>query len=413
MRMLRSMETALGARIRAYRERAGLQSQELAVRLGIDPSAMSNIESGKRSVKTSELAKIAAALSVSPLALLDDNSLPARLQVAARPDGVQSTVKGAAYSRLLAVSELHDLLSGAGIETSSDLAEIPEVNQWAWKAAAEELAQWAIKRLDVQACGIKRFAALADAIEQRLRVDVLIEKYAGDPLSGATITSRDFPLIFVNSQHPTPRSLFTLAHELGHLLSGHDGMIAIDDNLAGTTPDERQANAFAAAFLMPADQVNEHIAAYGRGADSLARMIYDFGVSFESLIFRLHNLRKIDAAGRDSLHNVGWEGLLRVILGTDLRSHLGDEIITDLVTRQGRHPADRPPRWLTNRCFTGYQQGVISIRPLAGLLNVDPDDYLDRLHDDARSAKVLEMVEGPPAREQSSDDDLFAGSPVS
>ena len=43
-----------------------MQSQELAARLGIDPSAMSNIERGRRSVKTQELMKIAEALSVSP-----------------------------------------------------------------------------------------------------------------------------------------------------------------------------------------------------------------------------------------------------------------------------------------------------------------------------------------------------------
>ena len=49
------MESPLGARIRAARERTGMQSQELAVRIGIDPSAMSNIESGKRSLKTREL----------------------------------------------------------------------------------------------------------------------------------------------------------------------------------------------------------------------------------------------------------------------------------------------------------------------------------------------------------------------
>lgn len=53
------------------------------------------------------------------------------------------------------------------------------------------------------------------------------------------------PLFWVNSRKPWDRVRFSLAHELGHLLL-HDER-PTDDRLA-----EEQANAFAAAFLMPA-----------------------------------------------------------------------------------------------------------------------------------------------------------------
>jgi Zn-dependent peptidase ImmA (M78 family)/DNA-binding XRE family transcriptional regulator len=414
--MLRWMESALGARIRALREQAGMQSQELASRLGIDPSAMSNIERGRRSVKTGELMKIAEALSVSPLALLDEDSLPARMPVAPRRDGESSSIKGPAYSRLLAMSEIHAVLSDAGIATANNLREAPQAGHGHWKAEADVLARWATGYLGVDCAGIERFTELAKAIEDRLRVDVLVEKYPDDPLSGAAITDRAFPLIFVNSQHPTPRALFTLAHELGHLLIGHNGSITVDDNFVGDTPTERQANAFAAEFLMPENKVDDYIRRYDRGPESLARMIYDFDVSFESLVFRLHNLRKIDAAGRDRLREVGWQGLLSVIERSDLQERLGPEISMRLISRLGRHPADRPPIWLASRCFAGYRQGVISVRPLAGLFNVDADFFLDRIQEhDEKSAEVLERVEEPPSDDQLSDDDdeLFAGSPVS
>ena len=392
-----------------------MQSQELASRLGIDPSAMSNIERGKRAVKTGELTQIAEALSVSPLALLDESSLPARMPVAPRRDSESSDIRGEAYSRLLALSELHAVLSDAGLTTSSNLQEAPQVSHATWKMGAETLAQWATDYLRVDDClGIERFTKLAKAIESRLRVDVLVEKYDEDLLSGAAITDRAFPLIFVNSQHHTSRALFTLAHELGHLLIGHDGSIAVDDNFVGNTQIERQANAFAAAFLMPENKVDEYIKKYDRGPESLARMVYDFGVSFESLIFRLHNLRKIDAVGRDRLRDVGWQGLLSVIERSEIQERLGPEISMRLISRLGRHPADRPPIWLASRCFAGYRQGVISVRPLAGLFDVEPDLFLDRIqeHDD-KSAEVLESVEEPPPGDQFSDDELFAGSPVS
>ncbi len=387
------METALGARIRALREKAGMQSQELASRLGIDPSAMSNIERGRRSVKTSELMKIAEALSVSPLALLDEDSLPARMPVAPRRGGETSSIKGPA--------------------TASNLHVVPEVSSGNWRADADFLAQWTIDYLDAECVGVERFAKLAKAIEDRLHVDVIVEKYINDPLSGAAIIDRSFPLIFVNSQHPTPRALFTLAHELGHLLMGHNGSIAVDDNFVGDTPAERQANAFAAAFLMPSTKVDEFVKNYDLGPESLARMVYYFDVSFESLVFRLHNLRKIDAASRDRLREVGWQGLLSVIGRSDLQGRLGPEIYMRLISRLGRRPADRPPIWLASRCFAGYRRGVISVRPLAGLFHVAPDVFLDRIQEhDERSAETLEKVEESPPGEQFSDDELFAGSPV-
>jgi DNA-binding XRE family transcriptional regulator len=411
--MLRWMESALGARIRALREQAGMQSQELAARLGIDPSAMSNIERGKRSVKTQELIRIAEILSVSPLSLIDADSLPARMSVVPRCDSKTGT-KGAAYSRLLALSELHAVLSDAGLTTPNQLDEAPVPSSGGWKAKADALAEWATGYLQVKATGDDRFTGLAEAIEDRLGVDVLVERHEGDPLSGAAITDREFPLIFVNAQHPTPRSLFTLAHELGHLLIGHDGSIALDEELVGDTQAERQANAFAAAFLMPEAEVDQKIEEYGRKADSLAKMVYDFGVSFESLIFRLHNLHQIDVEGRDRLRDIGWRGLLSLIENSDLQDRLGPEVSMRLISRLTGYPANRPPIWLTGRCFAAHRRGVMSVRPLAGLLHIDPDTLLDHIEAlDEGSAEVLDRVEDAPRGDQPSDDELFAGSPVS
>lgn len=408
------METALGTRIRAYREQAGMQSQELAARLGIDPSAMSNIERGKRSVKTAELVRIAEVLDISPLALLDEESLPARMPLAARRDGGPGAIKGAAYSRLLALSEIHTVLSDAGYESAPRLDEAPQPGGGSWKAVAEDLAREVAGYLAIKCDGTERFARLAEAIEDKLQVDVLVERFEQDPLSGAAISDDAFPLIFVNSTHWTPRSLFTLAHELGHLLlhHDHDGSISVDETFAGSNQDERQANAFAAAFLMPESQIDDYIRIYGLGPESLARMLYEFGVSFESLVFRLHNLRKIDSTGRDRLQGIGWQGLLGVINGSPLRDRLGP-VSARLLSRQGEYPDYRPPIWLANRCLVGYRKGVISVRPLAGLFDIDPEVFLDRIQElDEKSAEVLESVGESPPHEQLSDDELFAGSPV-
>src|SRR5438093_5477146 len=114
--MVVPMATAaeVGARIRDLRERTEMQSQQLAAKVGIDPSAMSNIERGKRSVKTDELARIAAALGVSPLAILSPDSLLARIPVAARVQVAQVS-HGSAVKRLTALAEQDEVLNEGGL----------------------------------------------------------------------------------------------------------------------------------------------------------------------------------------------------------------------------------------------------------------------------------------------------------
>jgi Zn-dependent peptidase ImmA (M78 family)/DNA-binding XRE family transcriptional regulator len=400
-------DPSLGARIRALRERAGIQSQELAATIGLDPSAMSNIERDKRAVKTEELARIAQALKVSPLAVLEPTSLPARMPVAARRDGL-SPLEGRAYANLLRLTELHQLLADEGIPALPHLKDAPEVDETAWKRSADALAAWARTRLTVDKSGDERFLDLVEAIEDRLGVDVLIAEYSGDSLAGAAITDETFPLIFVNADQPTPRALFTLAHELGHLLSRHGDAVAVDDTLNGTDSRERVANAFAAAFLMPEPDVRRFIAEYGRTAESLGRMVHGFGVSFETLIYRLHNLQIIDARGRDRLRAIGWQGLLSLLKGSE--GEAGIELRKSLVARLTTRPEQRAPVWLLGRALEGFERGVISVRPVAGLLDADPDDLLEHFGVVSQAADIM-RADYQPRGAAASDDDLYAGTP--
>lgn len=64
--------TEAGGRIRALREKHGLNLHELARLCGISASALSLIETGKRDLRVSSLFKIAAALRVTPGEILND-----------------------------------------------------------------------------------------------------------------------------------------------------------------------------------------------------------------------------------------------------------------------------------------------------------------------------------------------------
>lgn len=326
-------ETSIGARIRELREKAGVQSQALATSLGIDPSAMSNIEKGKRAVKSSELAAIASILGVSPLAILSPDSLLSELPVAARSTDAESS-SAPVIARLTALAELHQLLSDAGFGTKPALTEVPPVDLDDWRSSGEELARWAREYVfpPVETSTRDRFAELADAIERNLGIDVMVEEYAESDVLGASITDRRFPFILVNRHQPITRALFTLAHELGHVLSG-DGIesITLDVSLNLHTKPERFANVFAASFLMPPSSMQEVIDMYGLTSRALALMVTRFGVSFESLVYRLHNLGHVSAEGRDRLQGQGWPAVLQDLDSEERRRAL---------SRQGMRPSD-------------------------------------------------------------------------
>jgi Zn-dependent peptidase ImmA (M78 family) len=367
-------------------------------------------------VKSIELARIAQALHVSPLALLEPESLLGRLPIAARQAG-SSIAMGVAYDRLVGLTELHVVLTDNGFPNSPNLASVPSVVGMYWLDAANTLSAWALQHLDPGPEGDERFAALVDEIETKLGLDVVVEAYEGDPLSGAAITDRSFPLLFVNAAHPLPRSLFTLAHELGHVLAGHDGStITLDRELSGSTDDERIANAFAANFLMPEDIVRTTIERQGRQYPTLVQLAYRLSVSFESLIYRLHNLREINAQGRDQLMRVNWRGVVLGMSDPSAFAGLNKNQAARFQARWVTPPPTSPPAMLIQRATSGYRKGAIGAQALARLFGGDTQQQLlTQLQDDPDLIEAHEIIAAnhAPANGDGEEDaeERFSGIP--
>jgi Zn-dependent peptidase ImmA (M78 family) len=125
-------------------------------------------------------------------------------------------------------------------------------------------------------------------------------------LSGILVRNRERRIISVQRSHVDARKRFTIAHELGHLLM-HPGRpyIAETDkpvrvDLRANTPgyanirEEREANQFAAALLMPAEVVQEYWDALSvKYADPIrvaTKMAKEFNVSPVAMKYRIANL---------------------------------------------------------------------------------------------------------------------------
>ena len=127
-----------------------------------------------------------------------------------------------------------------------------------------------------QSMGIRVVDAYLDA-----DVDGAIRKNKGKAAS-----------IYLNTENAPTRKRFTCAHEIAHFVkhaeAGEFEFIDYRDSLASTgkVSDERYANAFAAALLMPAKHVRR---LHDEGLDerSMARRL---GVSEQAMVNRLKNL---------------------------------------------------------------------------------------------------------------------------
>lgn len=142
--------------------------------------------------------------------------------------------------------------------------------------------------------------------------DILVvqEPFRDDEVSGVLLREPDRTMIIVNASNAATRRNFTIAHEIGHSKL-HRGKVYLDgrarvnlrDSRSSTATDREEidANAFAAALLMPAAWVRTAFESVARHsaieseeelADALAAR---FGVSRQAMLFRLINLGLVAA----------------------------------------------------------------------------------------------------------------------
>ena len=157
--------------------------------------------------------------------------------------------------------------------------------------------------------GINKAPIAVDELAMNLNIVVSNERLPDD-VSGFLYRDDTYALIGVNENHPTSRQRFTLAHELGHYVM-HEGDY-IDDQFrinfrditssTGTKMNEIEANAFAAALLMPEHLVREAVARLNDGiellpfsenedvTEEIPELAKIFDVSHQALLIRLGKL---------------------------------------------------------------------------------------------------------------------------
>jgi Zn-dependent peptidase ImmA (M78 family) len=122
-----------------------------------------------------------------------------------------------------------------------------------------------------------------------------------DEYSGFCLFDEEFPIIYVNNSSTKTRQIFTLFHELAHLIFHTSGIDTLTDEFVPRIQGEAQrievlCNRFAAEFLVPTIAFNVAIAGRAPSEATAISLAANFGVSREVIYRRFLDRGLIDEA---------------------------------------------------------------------------------------------------------------------
>lgn len=308
----------VGDRVRQAREAVNMGQEALANRIGVARPVLSAIENGKRQISAAELLAIsdsvarpmdyflrgdAPTFDFQPLLRVLTAEVPEQGSGRGRPPKGEGT--SIARRTLVRFEELCRMYLELESLGGLPVAQLPKYNVDPGRGVLREAERIAdLARTQLGLGPTLPAVQLRELMEERLAIKTFVLA-ADSPLSGACIFHEQVGGCVLVIVKAIPHMLYTLAHELGHLLA-HRDTPTVDEDFGVKTPKEQFANAFAANLLMPRAAVQELFAAVYRsraefGTLEVIHMARHFGVSFPAILWRLQNLRLITPQAREQL----------------------------------------------------------------------------------------------------------------
>nr|VFK01088.1 MAG: Zn-dependent peptidase ImmA, M78 family [Candidatus Kentron sp. H]VFK01227.1 MAG: Zn-dependent peptidase ImmA, M78 family [Candidatus Kentron sp. H]VFK04844.1 MAG: Zn-dependent peptidase ImmA, M78 family [Candidatus Kentron sp. H] len=118
------------------------------------------------------------------------------------------------------------------------------------------------------------------------------------PFSGFCLHDPEFPIIYLDNNKPKTRQIFTLFHELAHLLMRTGGVhTRQDDYIEHLTGDDKRievlCNRFAAEFLAPTEDFRTHSAGMTIDDHAIEDLAKRYWVSRKTILRRLLDGKRV------------------------------------------------------------------------------------------------------------------------
>jgi Zn-dependent peptidase ImmA (M78 family)/transcriptional regulator with XRE-family HTH domain len=283
------MKDVIAGNMTRYRKALRLSQERLAEMAGVTRQSINNYEKGKTLPDSKTLSSLAYVLGVS----LDDLLRPeGEDQLQFRFRARESFGKSPQF-----VAQVHNLLA-----TYTQLEQAVGLHPYAPESTPcdkvegnekyiQEIASQFRHRIGL---GDAPIANLFEAVEgvglKVLRYPIAAEKFFG--LGACSANSGAF--ILINSNVTIERQIFTLAHEIGHLIF-HRGEYQDTLKEEGTKeeekPREEVANYFAGHLLVCQPEFED---AYRRFNKDILKLKIHFRVSYQTILRRLADMKLID-----------------------------------------------------------------------------------------------------------------------
>ncbi|KKP90412.1 MAG: hypothetical protein US57_C0002G0033 [Candidatus Moranbacteria bacterium GW2011_GWC2_37_73] len=134
--------------------------------------------------------------------------------------------------------------------------------------------------------GLEKLPVPLEEVAALFNIQVVPYPDFPDNVSGMIMHKEGMTFIGVNQNHPKVRQRFTLAHELGHFLMGHDDHTIVDDRFDKPINKEKEANKFASELLMPKQFIEKEIKEHS-GKIGINQLAKKFEVSEQAMSIRL------------------------------------------------------------------------------------------------------------------------------
>lgn len=115
-----------------------------------------------------------------------------------------------------------------------------------------------------------------------------------DEFRGFALSDPLAPLVFVNGADTKAAQVFTIVHELAHLLLGSSAISDTEPQSVNTFPVERWCNAVAAEVLMPADEFAVQLGRPRPTIEELEGLATRFRVSTLAVLRRMRDTGRLD-----------------------------------------------------------------------------------------------------------------------
>lgn len=283
------------------RKRAGLTVEALAEKIKRDPGEIQLWESGRGTPSYPTLEQLAYRHLKIPLAVfffpeppdLDDpkkkfRRLPSYELERFSRDTYQKIGLGQAYQDSLSFLMLNIPMPRRVFrDLSPNNLEAAELAEKTREYLGVTLEQQTLFRSCETA-----FKAWRHAIEE-VGVFTFKDSFEDRYISGFSLLDDDYPIIFVNNSNAFSRQVFTLIHELSHILYGVSGVTDIDESYLELMEDEERAleikcNNFTAHLLVPDEAFRKDIRYFHvAGPDAVLEIAQRYSVSREVILRRL------------------------------------------------------------------------------------------------------------------------------